>query len=166
MNGNERLIRMLILPRRNYVSSLHTRTHQSRLSSSHAIPLQLHFSIFPPSSPSSPASPAPTLICYRISILQPIAISRSSWKSRGALYSEYGVQIRSVRRDQSSSVRTNCVHVCVNIYYSLCACINFACVACIPLCMLFVYETAFIFVHTYMYESASTHIIVHEQSCT
>ena len=137
MNGNERLIRMLILPRRNYVSSLHTRTHQSRLSSSHAIPLQLHFSIFPPSSPSSPASPAPTLICYRISILQPIAISRSSWKSRGALYSEYGVQIRSVRRDQSSSVRTNCVHVYVTCVLVL---ILHVC-ACIPLCMLFVYET-------------------------
>ena len=35
---------------------------------------------------------------------QPIAISRPSWRNRGALYTEYGVQIRCVRRDQSSSV--------------------------------------------------------------
>jgi DNA-directed RNA polymerase I subunit RPA2 len=54
VNGNERLIRMLILPRRNY----------------------------------------------------PIAISRPSWKNRGALYTEYGIQIRSVRKDQSSSTLT------------------------------------------------------------
>ena len=38
------------------------------------------------------------------SICQPIAISRPSWRNRGALYTEYGVQIRCVRRDQSSSV--------------------------------------------------------------
>ena len=37
-------------------------------------------------------------------ICQPIAISRPSWRNRGALYTEYGVQIRCVRRDQSSSV--------------------------------------------------------------
>jgi DNA-directed RNA polymerase I subunit RPA2 len=54
VNGNERLIRMLIMPRRNY----------------------------------------------------PMAISRPSWKNRGALYTEFGVQIRSVRRDQSSSTLT------------------------------------------------------------
>jgi DNA-directed RNA polymerase I subunit RPA2 len=54
INGNERLIRMLIMPRRNY----------------------------------------------------PIAISRPSWRNRGALYTEYGVQIRCVRRDQSSSTLT------------------------------------------------------------
>ncbi|KAL9968326.1 hypothetical protein ACROYT_G026687 [Oculina patagonica] len=52
INGIEKVIRMLILPRRNF----------------------------------------------------PIAIIRPSWKSRGPLYTEYGVQMRSVRKDQTAVV--------------------------------------------------------------
>lgn len=56
VNGNEKLIRMLILPKRNF----------------------------------------------------PMAIIRSSFAKRGALYSKYGIQIRSVRPDQTS--QTNVLH--------------------------------------------------------
>ncbi|XP_065889347.1 DNA-directed RNA polymerase I subunit RPA2-like [Dysidea avara] len=51
VNGIERIMRMLVMPRRNY----------------------------------------------------PIAIIRPSWKSRGSLFTEYGVSVRSVRKDQTSS---------------------------------------------------------------
>ncbi|CAH3030121.1 unnamed protein product [Porites evermanni] len=50
INGIEKVIRMLILPRRNF----------------------------------------------------PLAITRPSWKSRGPLYTEYGIQMRSVRKDQTA----------------------------------------------------------------
>jgi DNA-directed RNA polymerase I subunit RPA2 len=56
INGNEKLIRMLIVPRRNY----------------------------------------------------PMAIDRNSWTNRGSTFSKHGVQIRSVRPDQTS--QTNCLH--------------------------------------------------------
>lgn len=52
IKGHERLVRMLIMTRRNY----------------------------------------------------PLAIKRSSWKTRGALFSEYGVQIRCVTNDQTATV--------------------------------------------------------------
>ncbi|XP_015771434.1 PREDICTED: DNA-directed RNA polymerase I subunit RPA2-like [Acropora digitifera] len=50
INGIEKVVRMLILPRRNF----------------------------------------------------PLAIARPSWKSRGPLYTEYGIQIRCVRKDQTA----------------------------------------------------------------
>ncbi|KAK2177567.1 hypothetical protein NP493_591g01025 [Ridgeia piscesae] len=51
VNGIERIIRMLVMPRRNY----------------------------------------------------PLALARPSWKNRGALYTEFGVSLRSVNHDQTSS---------------------------------------------------------------
>ncbi|XP_064401799.1 DNA-directed RNA polymerase I subunit RPA2-like isoform X3 [Halichondria panicea] len=51
VNGNERLIRMLIMPRRNY----------------------------------------------------PLAIVRPSWKTRGPMYTQYGIIIRCVRKDQTAA---------------------------------------------------------------
>lgn len=50
VNGNEKVVRLLIMQRRNY----------------------------------------------------PVALSRNSWKNRGAMFSEFGVSLRSVRADQSS----------------------------------------------------------------
>ncbi|KAI0241254.1 DNA-directed RNA polymerase I subunit RPA2 [Lamellibrachia satsuma] len=52
INGIERIIRMLVMPRRNY----------------------------------------------------PLALMRPSWKSRGVFYTEFGVSLRSVKHDQTSSV--------------------------------------------------------------
>lgn len=52
IKGHERLVRMLIMTRRNY----------------------------------------------------PLAIKRSSWKARGSLFSEYGVQIRCVAADETTTV--------------------------------------------------------------
>lgn len=34
----------------------------------------------------------------------PISVKRSTWKSRGNLFSEYGVMIRCVKEDQTSTV--------------------------------------------------------------
>lgn len=36
-----------------------------------------------------------------------MAITRPSWKTRGPLYTEYGIQIRCVRKDQTAVVSTN-----------------------------------------------------------
>lgn len=35
----------------------------------------------------------------------PIAVKRPSWKSRGNLFSEFGIMIRCVMEDQTSTVR-------------------------------------------------------------
>lgn len=35
----------------------------------------------------------------------PVAVKRSTWKSRGNLFSEYGIMIRCVKEDQTSTVR-------------------------------------------------------------
>ena len=37
-------------------------------------------------------------------LFQPVAITRPSWKQRGPLYTEYGIQMRSVRKDQTAVV--------------------------------------------------------------
>lgn len=63
ISGHERLVRMLIMPRRNY----------------------------------------------------PVAIKRNTWKGRGQFFSDYGVQIRCVAEDQTSTVRKSVF--CVNIYF-------------------------------------------------
>lgn len=34
----------------------------------------------------------------------PVAIKRSTWKMRGALFSDYGLQIRCVKNDQTATV--------------------------------------------------------------
>lgn len=34
----------------------------------------------------------------------PIAIKRSGWKQRGALFSEYGISIRCIKNDQTATV--------------------------------------------------------------
>ena len=36
--------------------------------------------------------------------LQPMGIIRQSWKGRGPLYTEYGISIRCVRKDQTAAV--------------------------------------------------------------
>ena len=40
-----------------------------------------------------------------------MAIVRQSWKSRGPLYTEYGVSIHCVRKDQTSSVSSMYHHL-------------------------------------------------------
>lgn len=35
----------------------------------------------------------------------PIAVKRSGWKQRGALFSDYGISIRCVTEDQTATVR-------------------------------------------------------------
>ena len=35
-----------------------------------------------------------------------MAITRPSWRKRGPLYTEYGIQIRCVQKDQTGSVST------------------------------------------------------------
>lgn len=94
VNGNERLIRMLIMPRRNYVSLSHLTCPSDTCS---------HFFLFLSS-------------CTFLS--QPLAIARPSWKNRGALYTEYGIQIRCVRKDQTGSVCT----VALSVMYWVCLC--------------------------------------------
>lgn len=39
-----------------------------------------------------------------IFLLQPLAITRPSWRKRGPLYTEYGIQIRCVQKDQTGNV--------------------------------------------------------------
>ena len=77
VNGNERLIRMLVATRRNYVSG-----HWS---------VREEGSVF-------------VVMSCDLSV-QPLAVNRSSWKTRGPLYTEHGVMIRCVRKDQTASVR-------------------------------------------------------------
>lgn len=36
-----------------------------------------------------------------------MAIVRPTWKNRGPLYTEYGIQMRSVRKDQTAVVSTS-----------------------------------------------------------
>ncbi len=84
VNGLEKIFRMLILPRRNYVSCW-TRDNY-----------HIHRKV------------AFQNQCFGHSgvrlILQPTCQRRSAWKNRGPLYSEHGVSIRCVREDQSAAV--------------------------------------------------------------
>lgn len=43
----------------------------------------------------------------------PIAMRRLGWKSRGALFSDMGIQIRCVKNDQTASVGGTFILVCV-----------------------------------------------------
>lgn len=50
----------------------------------------------------------------------PIAIKRSGWKQRGALFSEYGISIRCVKNDQTATVSSfvyNLVHLMAIIIF-------------------------------------------------
>lgn len=40
-------------------------------------------------------------------LFQPLAVVRPSWKKRGPLYTEFGIQMRCVQRDQAGVVSTS-----------------------------------------------------------
>ena len=77
INGKEKIVRMLIMPRRNYVS--------------------------PQGGVVCVCTAAIECGCSKL-CHQPIAITRSSWKSRGPAYTEYGISISCARKDQTFSV--------------------------------------------------------------
>lgn len=77
INGKEKIVRMLIMPRRNYVSAQDGCGSCVQLLLSEAVPNDAH---------------------------QPIALTRSSWKNRGPAYTEYGISISCTRKDQTFSV--------------------------------------------------------------
>ncbi len=74
MKGNERLLRLLVMPRRNYVSIL------KKIVMDDPRNKNLFF------------------------IFKPMALVRPSWKSRGATYTEFGITIRCVGLDQIGQV--------------------------------------------------------------
>ena len=47
---------------------------------------------------------------YQSAYYQPLAIIRNSWADKGPLFTEYGVTIRCVRKDQSQMVRVSHLH--------------------------------------------------------
>lgn len=79
INGNEKIIRMLVMPRRNHVSVARPRK-------------QLAVEI------------AHTFTTFFFLIFQPICLARSTFVNRGEGFTEYGVQMRCVRPDESAQV--------------------------------------------------------------
>lgn len=107
INGIEKLIRMTVIQRRHFVCA----------------------AIFHPSHPIPFHSKVVSLTYWLVVWLtteQPMAFVRPSWKNRGRNYSEFGIFLRCVRADQTTTVRrTHCFGRALFIYLHKNTVLNF-----------------------------------------